>query len=69
MNDKNFVEIERIEINDLTKRGPIEVEPRFQGTSTVVQSDTDSVYCCFQEYREYFPDIDDVQFFYHWKLK
>lgn len=61
-NEKNFVEIEKIETNNLLEKNPI--VPK-HGGECVVQVDTDSNYCCFEDYREYFPDIDDIQFFYH----
>ncbi len=59
--ENNFVEIEKIEINDLKAKDPIKPI----GHDCVVQVDTDSNYCCFEEYRKYFPMLDDVQFFYH----
>lgn len=59
--DNTFVEIEDIEVNDLLAKGTIKTS----GHDCVVQLDTDSNYCCFEEYRKLFPDIDDVQFFYH----
>ena len=56
-----FVKIDTIEINDLTTK-PL-LDPKTH--KCVVQVDTDSNYCCFEEYRKYFPKLDDVQFFYH----
>lgn len=58
---ENFVNIDAIEINDLTKNETLKPN----GHQCVIQVDTDSNYCCFEEYRKLFPDIDDVQFFYH----
>lgn len=65
VNNSKFARIEKIETNDLTKKEPIKVDPKRGNTTTVIQSDTDSVYCCFEEYRKMFPMLDDVQFFYH----
>lgn len=60
--NENFIEIEKVEVNNLLEKETI--VPK-HGGECVAQVDTDSNYCCFEDYREYFPKIDDVNFFYH----
>lgn len=56
-----FVKVDKKEYNDLTKVKPLIPKNKNEAT---VQSDTDSVYVCFEEYRELFPGVADKEWFY-----
>lgn len=56
-----FLKVDKKEYNDLTNVDPIVPINKKEAT---IQSDTDSVYVCFEEYRKLFPNVPDKEWFY-----